>query len=86
MGDGNGKASPIHSVMSKFGQATLIRNQNAVARDRAKLAKQAGQKYVVMDPPSTMKASAELRHQNLTDYCAPKTHGGADVDLVREFV
>ena len=52
------------------------------ARDWAKLAKQAGQKYMVM----TTKHHEGFCHfdTNLTDYCAPKQAAGRD--LVREFV
>ncbi len=52
------------------------------ARDWARLAKQAGQKYMVM----TTKHHEGFCHWDtkLTDYCAPKQGPGRD--LVREFV
>src|SRR5580698_2780177 len=52
------------------------------ARDWARLAKQAGQKYMVM----TTKHHEGFCHFNskLTDYCAPKQAAGRD--LVKEYV
>src|SRR5258708_24802947 len=52
------------------------------ARDWARLAKKAGQKYMVM----TTKHHEGFCHFNskLTDYCAPKQAAGRD--LVKEFV
>jgi len=59
-----------------------FQSQPNAARDWARLAKQAGQKYMVM----TTKHHEGFCNfdTKLTDYCAPKQAAGRD--LVREFV